>query len=155
MSINIFDTKNSICYNNNRGWIKNARLSKMIVFITLEAGGKSMPFINTKINCSISDQQKSILKEELGKAISLIPGKSQEWLMLGFEDDYSLYFKGKDYEKLAYVDVKLFGKAEKAAYNELTAAICNIYNTILGIPKECIYITYEEISNWGWNGRNF
>lgn len=114
-----------------------------------------MPFINSKLNCSITDKQKAVIKEKLRKAISIIPGKSEAWLMLGFEDDYSLYFKGKDFEKLAFIEVKLFGKAEKAAYDELTAAICEIYKEVLGIPKDCIYITYEEISNWGWNGTNF
>lgn len=114
-----------------------------------------MPFINSKISISITDKQKSIIKERLGKAIELIPGKSEAWLMLGFEDDYSLYFKGQDLAKVAFIEVKIYGKAEKAAYNKLTAAICDIYNEVIGIPKEYIYVTYEEIDNWGWNGSNF
>lgn len=114
-----------------------------------------MPFINSKINRSITDQQRAVIKDKLGKAISLIPGKDESWLMLGFEDDYPLYFKGQEFETLAFVEVKLFGKAEKAAYNKLTAAICDIYREVLGIQGEYIYVTYDEVSHWGWNGKNF
>lgn len=114
-----------------------------------------MPFINSKVSVSMSIEQKEEIKEKLGKVISIIPGKSEAWLMLGFEDNYSLYFKGQANEKLAFIEVKIFGSAEKAAYNKLTAAICNIYKDVLGIEADHIYVKYEEVHNWGWNGGNF
>ena len=58
-----------------------------------------MPFINSKVSVALTDTQKEELKTELGKAITLIPGKSESWLMLGFEDNYSLYFKGRPSRK--------------------------------------------------------
>lgn len=54
-----------------------------------------MPFINSKVNITLSEEEKTALKTRLGQAISLIPGKSESWLMIGFEDNCSLYFKGK------------------------------------------------------------
>ena len=114
-----------------------------------------MPFINTKVNTVISKESELVLKEKLGEAISIIPGKSEQWLMLGFEDNARLYFRGNGEDKMAFVEVKVFGGENKAAFNELTARICEIYNDVLGIDKDKIYVKYETISNWGWNGGNF
>lgn len=114
-----------------------------------------MPFINSKVSVKMTSQEKDTLKTELGKAIELIPGKSENWLMIGFDDDYSLYFKGEAFEKIAFVEVKLFGSANKKVYQALTEKICEIYKAVLEIPVDKIYVKYEEVSNWGWNGSNF
>lgn len=114
-----------------------------------------MPFINSKVSVKLTKQQEETLKQKLGKAIELIPGKSESWLMVGFEDEYSLYFKGQEYEKIAFVEVKIFGKADRAAYDKLTAAICEIYDEVLQIPSDKVYVTYQEVQHWGWNGMNF
>ena len=53
-----------------------------------------MPFINSKISTSVSAEQEQALKTRLGQAISIVPGKSENWLMLGFEPNYNLYFRG-------------------------------------------------------------
>lgn len=114
-----------------------------------------MPFINSKINVKVTPEQKDILKTRLGQAIALIPGKSESWLMLGFEDNYDLYFKGQRFDKMVFVEVKIFGDASKSALSSLTIEICNIYNEELGVPKDMIYVKYELVEHWGWNGGNF
>lgn len=53
-----------------------------------------MPFIISRVSTEITVQQKTELKTKLGKAIELIPGKSEEYLLLGFEDNYHLYLRG-------------------------------------------------------------
>ena len=53
-----------------------------------------MPYIRTTVSKSINPGQRDILKSKLGNAIALIPGKSEAWLMLAFEDNMSMYFKG-------------------------------------------------------------
>lgn len=114
-----------------------------------------MPFINSKINVALSEEEKEILKAKLGQAISLIPGKSENWLMVGFEDNYSLYFKGKNNTKMAFIEVKIFGRASDRDYDRLTAEISKIYKDVLGIAQDKIYVKYEEVNHWGWNGGNF
>lgn len=114
-----------------------------------------MPFIDSKISFAVTKQQKEQVKEKLGKAIELIPGKSESWLMVGFQDEYSLYFKGEEAKKAAFVEVKIFGKASNRDFSNLTKEICKIYEEILDIPQDEIYIKYEEVSQWGWNGANF
>ena len=114
-----------------------------------------MPFINSKVNVTLSKDEKEQLKSKLGTAISLIPGKSESRLMVNLEEGCSLYFKGDKEEKLAFVEVKLFGKASPSDYYRLTAEICKIYGEGFGIAGDKIYVKYEEVEHWGFNGRNF
>ncbi len=113
-----------------------------------------MPFINTKYSSTITAEQETALKTELGRAISAV-GKSEGWLMLGFEQNCTLYFKGEKSEKIAFVEVSLFGDAGSSAYDRLTGEICRIYGEILGIPADKIYVKYSPTDDWGWNGHNF
>ena len=114
-----------------------------------------MPYIKTTTNAEISKEKELALKTKLGQAIALIPGKSESWLMLSFEDNMKMYFKGDCSEEYAYVEVSIFGSASDAAYDRLTGAICGIINEELNIPMHNIYVKYEESTHWGWNGANF
>ena len=111
-----------------------------------------MPYIQTKTNISISKQQAESVKSALGKAISLIPGKSETWLMCEIEGDKNLYFAGDGETPCAYNEVKIFGNADKTSCEALTAEICKILNSELGIAENKIYVKYEMCSMWGWNG---
>lgn len=112
-----------------------------------------MPFINTKTNVSVSKEKEIAIKTKLGQAVSLIPGKSESWLMVGFEPECSLYFRGNDNEKIAFVEVKIYGKASKSACDKLTSAITDILKSELDIVH--VYIKYEEVDIWGFDGNNF
>ena len=121
----------------------------------IERGLQKMPFIGSKVTVKISKEKEESIKKKLGEAIQLIPGKSETFLMVGFEDEYSLYLGGEKLEKGAFIEIKIFGKANKDDYAKLTAEVCNIYEGELGIPQNKIYVKYEEVENWGWNGSNF
>lgn len=114
-----------------------------------------MPFISTKTNTLISKDAEIRIKKRYGKAISILPGKSEEWLMLDFCDNCNMYFRGEDDEKLAFVEVKIFGEASDTATNALTAELCLILQEELGISPDCVYVKYEACSKWGWNSSNF
>ncbi|MBQ3484608.1 MAG: hypothetical protein IJA77_03780 [Clostridia bacterium] len=113
-----------------------------------------MPYIATSTNVSISGRRKESIKERMGKAIEIIPGKTEGWLMLSFRDNVSMFFKGED-APCAICQVKLFGSADEEAYEELTEELTDILREELDIDPDRIYITYEEIGVWGWNGGNF
>lgn len=114
-----------------------------------------MPFISTTTNASVSKETETRLKARLGQAIALIPGKSESWLMLSFHPDTAMYFRGNGDEKLAYVCVSLFGKATNKDYDKLTSEITDIISSELSINPDGIYVKYEEVDHWGWNGGNF
>ncbi len=114
-----------------------------------------MPFIDAKVSVSVSKEAEESLKEKLGKAISLIPGKSETWLMLNIQPECRLYFQGSNQKPAAMVEVKLLGAASPAAYQKMTAEVTKILNSELHIPEDRIYVKYEELQHWGWNGSNF
>lgn len=113
-----------------------------------------MPFIDSKITLPLSDADKETIKSQLGSTMVLI-NKPENFLMLGFDDNYDLYMGGTRMEKGAYIAVSLFGNASSEAYEKMTAEICRIYGDTLGIPADAIYITYTGVNNWGWNLKNF
>ena len=113
-----------------------------------------MPFIDCKVSAKLTDEKKENLKTELGKNIGILH-KPESYLMVGIVDKYSLYFAGKMLENGAYVGVKVFGKPSSSDCERMTAAVCGVLKDELGIPPESVYITYEGISDWGWNGGNF
>lgn len=113
-----------------------------------------MPFIDSKIAGKVTEEQKETIKTRLGKAVSII-NKPESFLMVGIVDDYDLFMGGDRLDKGAYVSVSLFGDASSSAYEKMTAEICDIYNEVLGIPGNSVYVTYHGVNDWGWNGRNF
>ncbi len=113
-----------------------------------------MPFINTKYSQDITPEQEEQIKSALGQAVTLI-GKTESWLMVGFEPNTSLYFRGEKPEKIAFVEVSLYGSASPADCDRMTAEICRVYGEVLGVPADKIYVKYSATDNWGWNGGNF
>ena len=114
-----------------------------------------MPFINLKTSAKISAENEAILRKEFGKIITLIPGKTEAWLMLNFEDNCRLYFKGDNSKDMAIAEVALFGKASDSQYDALTEALTNDISSVLNIDPANIYVKYEEVDHWGYNGFNF
>ena len=53
-----------------------------------------MPFINVKTSAKLNEEKIEKIKAEMGKAITLFPGKTEAWLMVNVEPDCKLYFKG-------------------------------------------------------------
>ena len=113
-----------------------------------------MPYINLKTSVSLDEKLEEALKTALGKAITAIPGKTENWLMVELEGDRKLWMAGKK-KPLAMIDVKIFGKAEPEDFNAMTGELCDLCQKILGIKPDGVYVTYEEVPNWGWNGENF
>ena len=66
-----------------------------------------MPFMMSKVNIPISEDQEIQLKSRLGKAIELLPGLSEEYLMAGFEDNQHIYLRGKNQLSLTLKSVSL------------------------------------------------
>ena len=113
-----------------------------------------MPMIKVETTVSLSEEKRDILKAELGKAISIM-GKPESYLMINLVDNQDLYFGGNKLDKGAFVEVKALGNIDAGQSDKMTAKVCEILNTQLGIPGDAVYVAYFGTSNWGWNGSNF
>ncbi len=114
-----------------------------------------MPYISTKTNIDLAKDKRDALAARYGKIISLVPGKTERWLMLSFDDKVPMYFGGKSDKPMAYIEMSIFGEASYSVYDKLTAAVCEAVSAETGIAPADIYVKYEEAEHWGWNGSNF
>lgn len=114
-----------------------------------------MPYIHLRCNKTVTKEQETVLKSRFGEAIALLPGKSERWLMVDVEDGARLWLAGEGGAPLALLEVEIFGKGQKEAYDRLTEALCQILAEVLAIPGEGVYVKYAEKSIWGYNGFNF
>ena len=112
-----------------------------------------MPFVKTKVSCSISADQETELKKRFGKAISLGPGKSEDYLLLEFEENRRMWLRGEHEEPVAYIEAAVFGNESHAGYDVFTAEVTSALAQILGIKPERVYIKYEDITVWGVGGQ--
>ena len=114
-----------------------------------------MPFINTKLNFRLTEEKEQKLKVKLGEAIAQFPGKSEYWLMLNFEDNCRMWFRGHNRFPIAMVEINLFGMPDDGACNRMTEVICKLCHDELNIAPDHVYVKYEFTDHWGWNGENF
>lgn len=114
-----------------------------------------MPFINLKTNVEITKETSLELKSKFGELISLLPGKSETWLMVELEGSKEMYFRGSD-EALAILEVKVYGTMlDEEKSNKLTRALTEATHKILKVPSERIYVAYFLTPSWGYAGENF
>ena len=114
-----------------------------------------MPFIDIKTNSSLTKEKTDILKSKIAKVLaSSFPGKTENWLMMNFTETCNMYFGGSD-APCMFIDVAVFGSQTDSAYDKMTAGICALIEKECSIPQNRVYVKYEEVSHWGWNGMNF
>ena len=114
-----------------------------------------MPYIRVRCNRPLDDKKIAELQKELGKTIELFPGKTERWLMTDCEGDCALSLAGKSSVPLAMVEVELLGSSTPDSYAEVTKDLTSLLERVVGIPANGVYVKYEEIAYWGWNGSNF
>lgn len=114
-----------------------------------------MPCIRVQSDVCMSPAQKENLKGRFGEAISILPGKSERWLMVILEDQKNIWLQGRNDSPAAFLEVSLYGKADSQAYGRLTGELTRIVTEELQISPDRIYVKYEETPHWGWNGSNF
>lgn len=114
-----------------------------------------MPYINSTLTVKLTEEKKEAIKAKLGEIIAEIPGKSEEWLMVAFNDEKSMYFRGDKKEKAGFVEVKIFGTAQRENKEAITNRICELYEEELDISKKNLFVVIEEVKDWGWNGSMF
>ena len=110
-----------------------------------------MPFIMAKTNVPTGRAKEMEIKTLLGKTIALVPGKSEQVLLVGFEENWHFYLRGEE-QPVAYIETSVFGSEEHCGYDALTVAIARTFSEVLGIPSKNIYIKYDDITAWGVGG---
>lgn len=114
-----------------------------------------MPYIHVSTTEAISEAKADAVKARLGKAIALLPGKSETYLMVRLDGDSNMYFQGTNDAPVAMCEVSVFGKANRDACNALTAELCTILSEELDVPPARCYVKFVFTDTWGFSGGLF
>lgn len=107
-----------------------------------------MPYISVTTSKTLTPETIEEIKTDLGKAITLIPGKNEGGLMIGFSNA-DMYMSGKKSDS-AFLCVKIFGTSTKEAFKNLSEEISKIMSDRAGITN--VYVNFEEHKIWGAGG---
>ena len=111
-----------------------------------------MPFIKIKTSCGITAAQEKSIKTLMGKAIALVPGKSEQYLLMELEDSRRLWLRGKNDSPIAYIEAAVFANEAHLGYDAFTACVTYELSEILDIAPDHVYIKFEDIPAWGVQG---
>ena len=108
----------------------------------------------SKVNVHVDVEQEFKIKSRLGKAIEILPGLSEKFLLTGIESNCALYLRG---EKIptAYVEVSVFGNEIHLGYEKFSLAVTEIFVDVLNIPPQNVYIKFSDIAAWSVGGNFF
>ena len=109
-----------------------------------------MPFINVSTKVKIKDKKK--LLEEISILVSSLTNKSKRFVMAKLDDNSEMYFD--DESPCCFLEIRSIGSLNPS---EITKPIYNFVYEKMGIPKDKIYISFEDVSAsmWAWNGKTF
>ncbi|MDR1953445.1 MAG: hypothetical protein LBQ21_03065, partial [Clostridiales Family XIII bacterium] len=91
-----------------------------------------MPLIVVNTNLSLEKKQKDDITSKLGEVITILPNKTEKVLMVDISDGHTIYFRGKEPERAAHVDVRLYGTCPFALKAEFTRAVYKLLNETTG-----------------------
>ena len=109
-----------------------------------------MPYISVSTSAKVIDKKK--LLKEISILVSSLTNKSEKFVMAKLEDDSEMYFK--DENPCCFLEIKSIGSLTPS---EMANPISNFVHEKIGIPRDKIYISFEDVpaSSWAWNGRTF
>ena len=110
-----------------------------------------MPYIAINTAQKVSGTQKEKIKAELGRLITIIPTKTEANTLVDFSDSRTFYKGGAEVAG-AFIEVRLFHKADFEPKKKLTEEIFEMLTRELGLAKENMYLNIMEFDNWGSAG---
>ena len=110
-----------------------------------------MPLLNISTNNKIKNEQTLLAKSS--DLISSLLNKSENFVMIKLTDSLPMYFSGND-DPCCFIELKSIGSLIPS---EISQPICEFFSAELLIPKERIFIFFQDIdsSMWAWNGKTF
>lgn len=114
-----------------------------------------MPYLKIQSNIAINEADAARLLAEASKRVAHELGKPESYVMVALEPPQPMLFAGSN-APLAYLELKSIGLPESKT-PALSAALCALVESRLGIPTARIYIEFTNAPRamWGWDGGTF
>lgn len=113
-----------------------------------------MPLVTSIMPVKLNDKIAEDLKKGIAEILKRVADKDESWLMIRFEEEETLYFRGVKIKDGAIVDIKVYGTLSSQIKKQLVSEICKLYKDITPFDPKNIYVIIQEFadSSWGWNG---
>ncbi|EFJ43698.1 hypothetical protein VOLCADRAFT_83092 [Volvox carteri f. nagariensis] len=119
-----------------------------------------MPTLNVITNVPCDRVTSSDVLKALSKAVSKSVGKPEQWVMCSLTTDKPMIYGGSE-EPCAFGYFMsigaIGGDVNQPNIRQISAAICEVLSTHLGVPAARVYIEFSDVnaSDVGWNGSTF
>jgi len=110
-----------------------------------------MPYIAINTSVKLPNSLKEKIKTEIGRLITIIPTKAEAGTLIDFSDSRTIY-KGGENVSGAFIDLRLFHKADLEPKKKFTEEVFELLTRELGLKKENMYLSITEYENWGTAG---
>ena len=107
-----------------------------------------MPYFKINLSQKLTPEQKEKLWDEIDILAEMLPGKEASKTLVILEDGLTMRLRGKQ-ENIAYVDVRYRGSYSIAVKQKFVTATAKVFNDLLGVPEEMLYLTLLEFECWG------
>jgi len=114
-----------------------------------------VPYLCIKTNQPLAPEPRRELLQEASRTVAQLLGKPERYVMVSIDDGREMLFAGSD-APLAYLELKSIG-LPGGRTAELSAGLCTLVQSALGIPADRIYIEFSDAARhlWGWDGATF
>ncbi len=114
-------------------------------------GEKCMPAIRINTNIELTNDISTSIMQKLGQLIEIIPGKTEERLMIQIIDKQTMFFQGND-NPCMFIEVDLYKSVENHAKDKFVQAVSLYFQEKQIIEPQQVYTSFREHQNWGTNG---
>jgi phenylpyruvate tautomerase PptA (4-oxalocrotonate tautomerase family) len=114
-----------------------------------------MPLLSIETNQTPPQEQRPALLRSASELVAGALNKPERYVMVRFESNPHMLFAGST-DPLAFLQLKSIGLDESLTQG-LSAALCELMEARLGVPRERIYIEFVDAPRrmWGYNGGTF
>lgn len=105
-----------------------------------------MPYVSISSSQHIADDKAERLQKEIGKAVSVIPGKSIDNCMIQIKGDCKTFMGGKSVNA-TFCEIRMLGKAPKDAKKEFAAEVGKAIKAELG-DLDKLFLNFQEYFEW-------
>lgn len=114
-----------------------------------------MPLIRMLTSEAVSESVQNETMLAASKIICECIGKPEAYTMATLESG-GICMAGKP-GNACFIEVRSIGGLTPATNKKLSACLCELAKTKLGIPADRVYITFSDFpaTNWGWKGTTF
>ena len=106
-----------------------------------------MPYVSVRSSQHIDDDKAERLQKEIGRIMSVIPGKNIDNTMIQIMGDVRTFMSGKPVNATA-CELRLLGKAPKEKKKEFVGEMSRVITAELGELHQ-LYINIQEFAEWG------